>query len=87
MYTIVYTTNVVKKEIPLIPSPYRETIKKKIGSKLSSDPYKNGSPLSGNLKGHWKMRVGDYRVIYKIKEKEVEVLIITIDVRGNVYER
>lgn len=76
-----------KKDLPLIPSPYRQTIEKKIQTKLSVDPYKNGMPLSGHLKGQWKLRVGNYRVIYEIKDEKVLVLILTIDVRGNVYDR
>jgi mRNA interferase RelE/StbE len=70
----------------LIPSPYRENIEKKIEMKLSIDPYKYGKPLDGNLKGKWSLRIGSYRVIYEIFDKEIRVLILTIDVRGNVYD-
>lgn len=86
-YRIEYSLRARKKDLPLIPSPYRETIEKKIQTKLSVDPYKNGMPLAGPLKGQWKLRVGNYRVIYEILDHEIVVLIITIDVRGNVYER
>lgn len=86
-YKIEYSLNVRKKDLPSIPSPYRETIEKKIKIKLSVDPYKYGEPLSGSLKGQWKLKVGHYRVLYEIRDQTVTVLILTIDVRGNVYER
>lgn len=86
-YIIEYSIDVKKKDLPSIPSPYRETIEKKIKMKLSVDPYKYGEPLSGKLKGQWKLKVGHYRVLYEIQDSKVMVLILTIDVRGNVYER
>ena len=86
-YIIQYSINARKKDLPSIPSPYRETIEKKIKTKLSVDPYKYGEPLSGTLKGQWKLKVGHYRVLYEIQDHKITVLILTIDVRGNVYER
>lgn len=86
LYIIEYSLRAQKKDLPFINSPYRETIEKKIKMKLSTDPYKHGEPLTGALKGQWRMRVGGYRVIYEINDKQIKVLIITIDVRGNVYE-
>lgn len=84
-YVIQYSVNARKKDLPSIPFPYRETIEKKIKMKLSVDPYRYGEPLSGKLKGQWKMKVGHYRVIYEIHDFKILVLILTIDVRGNVY--
>jgi mRNA interferase RelE/StbE len=85
-YIVEYSINVRKKDLPSIPSPYRETIEKKIKMKLSVDPYKYGEPLSGKLKGQWKLKVGHYRVLYEVHDDKVIVFILTIDVRGNVYD-
>ncbi len=43
-----------------------------------------GVPLRGTLKGYWKLRVDDYRVVFKIAGQEVWVL--TILHRREVYE-
>ena len=51
-----------------------------------SDPLKFGLPLKRNLKGFMKLRVGDYRIIYTIKNKTVTVLIIKIGHRKEVYK-
>ncbi|MBI5344466.1 MAG: type II toxin-antitoxin system RelE/ParE family toxin [Deltaproteobacteria bacterium] len=37
------------------------------------------------LKGYWKLRVGDYRVVYKISGNEV--LVLGIIHRRDVYEK
>jgi len=48
-------------------------------------PHKYGEPLRKTLKGYWKLRVGDYRVVFKIVV--TEVWIMGIIHRKNVYER
>ncbi len=44
-----------------------------------------GEPLRKSLKGYWKLRVGDYRVIYKIDGNEVWILAIIN--RKDVYKK
>ena len=45
-----------------------------ISSRLVQAPQAYGKPLAANLAGYWKMRVGDYRVIYKVVKNEIWVL-------------
>ncbi|GEM_PF-738123 len=40
-----------------------------------------GVPLVGPLKGLWRMRIGKYRVIYEINEKEKTVVFHDVDLR------
>ena len=42
-----------------------------------------GEPLRKTLKGYWKLRVGDYRVVFKVIE--AEVWILGIKHRKSVY--
>ena len=44
-----------------------------------------GVPLVGPLKGLWRVRVGKYRVIYEINEKEKIVVFHDVDLRKRVY--
>jgi mRNA interferase RelE/StbE len=46
---------------------------------------KHPGDYSTNLKGYWKLRVGDWRVIYKIEARTVTIL--RIGHRREVYER
>jgi addiction module RelE/StbE family toxin len=42
-------------------------------------------PLTGQLKGLYRYRIGDWRVIYQLSKQQVIVEIIAILPRGNVY--
>ena len=46
---------------------------------------KHGKPLRDELKGVWSERVATFRILYKIYEHEVEVLILTVEHRKSVY--
>ncbi len=48
------------------------------------NPY-TGIPLVGPLKGLWRVRIGKYRIIYEINEKEKIVVFHDIDLRKRVY--
>jgi len=43
-------------------------------------------PLTGDLNGYWRYRIGDYRLIYKPIEKWSEILLISFSSRGSVYQ-
>jgi len=36
-------------------------------------PHEYGEPLRKTLKGYWKMRVGDYRVVFRVAGEEIVV--------------
>lgn len=44
-------------------------------------------PLTGNLSGFYKFRVGDYRVVYEILSAESIILIHQIEHRRDIYRR
>ena len=52
--------------------------------KLENEP-ESGKPLTSILTGLWSLRIGDYRVIYQIKNSELIVVVIKIGHRKNVY--
>ncbi len=33
----------------------------------------------------WSLRIGKYRVLYKIKEKQLQILVLTVEHRKEVY--
>jgi mRNA interferase RelE/StbE len=73
-FTVIYHPDVSKVDLPKIPNDIRLRIKKAIEERLMTDPTKYGKPLRKSLKGYWKLRVGDYRIVYKIEGNEVIVL-------------
>jgi mRNA interferase RelE/StbE len=52
----------------------------------SQDPRRFGRPLTGDLKGLWRYRVGDYRIVAAIEEDRFVVLIVTVGHRREVYD-
>jgi mRNA interferase RelE/StbE len=85
MYGIEYLVSVVKDDIPSLPKTVKTTIKKAIEERLTADPIGFGKPLKHSLKGHRRLRVGDYRIVYRVDIKKQLVTIITIQHRKNVY--
>jgi mRNA interferase RelE/StbE len=73
------------KELLKCPKNIQKTIMRAIRGRLSENPYRHKA-LSGDLKGYYRLRVANYRVVYSVREKELTVLIITIDVRSKVYK-
>ncbi|GAB4419554.1 MAG: type II toxin-antitoxin system RelE/ParE family toxin [Bacteriovoracaceae bacterium] len=85
LWTIEYAESAVK-EIQALDGSVKKIIKKAIEEKLMVDPLKFGLPLRRNLSGLFKLRVGDYRIIYQIRKNEVIVLILKVGHRREVYE-
>jgi mRNA interferase RelE/StbE len=46
----------------------------------------NHTALTGNLRGAFKLRVGDYRVIYELKHKTAILMVRFIGHRSEIYK-
>jgi mRNA interferase RelE/StbE len=51
------------------------------------NPRHFGEPLRGELAGLWRYRIGDYRVICEIQEKQLVVLALAVGHRREIYLR
>ncbi len=49
------------------------------------DPRTLGSPLVGEHAGYWRWRIGDYRVIARIEDERISILVIRVAHRREVY--
>lgn len=79
-----YHPDVKAVDIPLLDARLRTRIKNAIETRLMTAPHQYGEPLRKTLRGYWKLRVGDYRVVFKIAGEEVWILGIIH--RKKVYE-
>ena len=64
------------------------TIQKRVSERilgLASDPYPSGARKLQGLENHFRVRVGDYRIIYRIERDRVVVVIVRIGHRRDVY--
>lgn len=75
----------VQEDIERLDRRLKKRIQAAIESRLALAPHQYGEPLRKTLKGYWKLRVGDYRVVFKIAGNEVWILGIIH--RKEVYER
>ena len=57
-------------------------------SRLAEDPFQqyNIKKLSGELKGSYRLRLGDMRIIYSVDEPKNIVYIEVIGFRGDIYK-
>jgi mRNA interferase RelE/StbE len=80
-----YHPDVRDVDILKLNETLKKRIKKAIEERLSISPHQYGEPLRKTLKGYWKLRVGDYRVVYKVTGNEVWILAIIN--RKDVYKK
>ncbi len=83
-YTLLYHPDIAQRDLPPIPLNVQSRIAQALAARLREAPEKHGEPLRGTLRGYWKLRVGDYRVVFKIVSDEIWVLAILH--RRQVYE-
>ena len=84
MYKVVYL-DAVEEDLKKLDKSTVKKILARIDTYLAQDPKELGRPLKGDFKGYWRYRWGDYRVIYKISEREILILVLRISNRKDVY--
>jgi len=84
MYKVSYLDS-VEHDLKRLDKPVVRRILDKIEKVLAKDPQNLGKPLTGIFRGLWRYRVGDYRIIYKIAEKEILIIVARIGHRKDIY--
>jgi len=84
-YNLSYHLDVKKIDLPKIDNKNKSMIKRVLEERLITHPEVYGKPLQRTLKGYWKLRVGNYRVIFKISEHDI--LILGIMDRKSIYSQ
>lgn len=75
-FEIRYHEAVVREDIPKLSSEWKETIRISIERKLTEHPEVFGKPLRHSARGYRKLRVGDYRVIFRMEKNLVKIVVI-----------
>lgn len=80
----------VEKYLKSIPKKTKERFKSQL-LVLEDSPRERGSPLHGEFKGLYRMKLFhngvNYRAIYEVDDLVVKVLILIIDKREQIYEK
>lgn len=77
-----------RKELRKLDHPVQKEILKYLRTRIveSKNPRFFGQNLSGNKAGLWRYRVGDYRLICRIEDDILVVLVVGVGHRKEVYE-
>lgn len=73
-FTLLYHPDVGKRDIAKLNSDIRKRVKRAIETRLLAAPQEYGEPLRKTLKNYWKLRVGDYRIVFRVADNEILVL-------------
>jgi mRNA interferase RelE/StbE len=84
VYKINYTTQAAKALLKM-PRNTARLIRKKL-EQVAEDPFAS-IPNAKKLQGRpgYRLRIGDWRVIYEIDKEEIVILVLKIAPRGEVY--
>ena len=52
----------------------------------TDDPRRHGKGLASTRSGQWRYRVGNYRILAEIEDKELIILAIEVGHRNSVYK-
>jgi len=75
-FDVIYHPDVKKIDVPKLDARSKTMIKRAIEERLATRPELFGRPLRGSLKGYWKLRLGSYRIVFKLSEDKILVLAI-----------
>ena len=75
MFKVTYHKKVTD-DVSALSTTNKIAISKAIEEKLTTEPEFFGKPLQFSLAGLRSLRVGDYRVVFQLKKKEVFVVLI-----------
>lgn len=85
-YTIEFAPR-TEKQLEIIPKAIRKQVLDRI-EKLKENPRpENVEPLHGSDDGLFRIRQGDYRIVYSIQDRKLLVLIVRVVNRKEVYKK
>jgi mRNA interferase RelE/StbE len=85
-YSIRYASSVIDEDIPSLSKSARTLIQKAVESRLAHEPIHYGKPLRYSLSGHRRIRVSNYRIIYRVDEAAKTVYVVAIKHRKEAYD-
>jgi mRNA interferase RelE/StbE len=85
VYSIAYTKEATKS-LQKMPRNMAQMIREKLET-IAADPYAD-HPNAKKLQGRegYRLRVGDWRVVYKIQNEQLIIVVLKIASRGEIYK-
>ncbi len=76
-----------KKQFAKLSRPLQQRIAKVIDEKLIPNPDIHLIPLTGDMTGLYKFRVGDYRLLCAKQDEKLCILVLKVKHRKEVYRQ
>jgi len=85
-YSVEYLPK-AKRELDKLDTKTRSIIDSWVKNILEGceNPQLKGKALTGNLRGKWRYRVGDYRIVAEIHDDKVLILVVEVAHRSKIY--
>ena len=82
-------SDIAEKQLRKLDRPVQKRILDWLSDRIEGckNPRHFGEPLKGDHAGLWRYRVGNYRVLCNIQDREIIVLVLTIGYRREIYRR
>lgn len=84
-YELVVTPPAVRALQSALPEPVAAAVIEFLTGALVENPQRVGKRLRGDLAGIYSARRGTYRILYRVREEEREVVVLRIEHRGDAY--
>jgi mRNA interferase RelE/StbE len=77
-----------ERDLSMLDKSIQREIMKYLETRIANsyDPRSFGHALSHNLSGLWRYRVRDYRIVCKLEQDRLIVLVVAIGHRSQVYK-
>lgn len=85
-FRVVFLDEKVVDQLKTLPKRVQSMIKDAIEERLKVDPIGLGKPLQYSWKGHRRLRISSYRVIYRVDAEKKVVTLVYIDIRRDIYD-
>jgi len=75
-----------RKEFLKLGYPIQNKILRYLSEKVKSDPVQFGKPLKGTLSGLRRYRVEGYRIVCRIENDTLTVVVVRVAHRSSIYK-
>lgn len=79
-------TSAAARQVRKLPGPVRGRVLDAV-AQLAEDPRPHGAKKLAGERTAWRIRVGDYRVIYDVVDERLTVTVVRAAHRREVYQR
>ncbi len=81
-------SNKARKQLKKLDPPVAEMIIRWLKANVDGvdNPRKHGKVLTGEYKDLWRYRVGNYRIICDVRDRELIILALAVGHRKDIYK-